>query len=567
MSASEQQRDRLAGAGTPNRAPESQLGDPRGADANNNNTKRASAATTTTSSTSAGSSSSSTGHTKRQQHQHHVHMMEQRNQRKLNSNNFLVRLISSLDLRFTDPKVESHYHIYYAQVKRNLLPTAIQVVLLVNLLQFLATCLNYYLLVDGRHHHLGGSGPVGVAGPGSGPATMTSGALEQLARSLVWPIGLQLAVFVATFAMLKVVRAELDPSRAKEANRQADAPAGRLRHASHSSSSPTGSGSESGAGSGSESDPASGSECDRDQGPAADERVSLKQGRHRRRANPSTWATKYTAKRPDGRHPSGASGLSASLSLAIEMAAAGSRSSDSSPASSAGSDHDDHHHNHHHHHDQLESTKVARRTRRRRGRTKRSGAHLGGARRRLSSSQQAGTKLTRCKLSLPYVLWLCQLVQLASGLWPQQSFIAYSTLLLYSYAIYVIFPIRLHSCVLLAAGLSLVEPLFDYLLLLNLRSSLATTLGQRTTNGPTGQPPPPPTGPPTSDLLNGAHEHALNGTILSSVAGSLATSAPTSHQQGSPTTTSAALDALFDHALAIPMTSQFQKVSRVSLYL
>lgn len=91
-------------------------------------------------------------------------------------------------------------------------------------------------------------------------------------------------------------------------------------------------------------------------------------------------------------------------------------------------------------------------------------------------------KLSRCKLSLPYILWFCQVLQLASGLWPQQSFISYSMLLLYSYTIYVIFPIRLMSCILLALGLSLSQPLVDYLLLLNLQSTLTLTPPTATTS-------------------------------------------------------------------------------------
>lgn len=79
-------------------------------------------------------------------------------------------------------------------------------------------------------------------------------------------------------------------------------------------------------------------------------------------------------------------------------------------------------------------------------------------------------------LLLPYILWACQLVQLASGLWPLQSFISYSTLLLYSYTVYVIFPIRLMSCVLLALGLSLSQPAIDYLLLLNFQSTNMTPM-------------------------------------------------------------------------------------------
>lgn len=98
----------------------------------------------------------------------------------------LSDLLASLDLRFEDPLVESLYYNYYAQVKRQLLPTAIQVVLSVNVLQLCASCLHFYFLANDS--------------------------TRPLSRPLILPFIIQLAILVLTFAMLKMVRNELDPS-------------------------------------------------------------------------------------------------------------------------------------------------------------------------------------------------------------------------------------------------------------------------------------------------------------------------------------------------------------------
>jgi len=233
----------------------------------------------------------------------------------------LGRLLATLDLRFADPKVECLYYNYYAQVKRNLLPTAIQVVLLVNLLQLLATCLHFYLFANENETQL----------------------TWALSKALVLPLVLQLSILVATFAMLRMVRAELSPKRQHE---------------------------------------------------------------------------RYERCRCSRRQHSGASALSESLSLTIETPALADSDEDDDD-----DDEEEERRRQHHHHDHRQDQRRS---------------SIGAA------------KLTQFKLSVPYLLWLCQSLQLASGLWPQESFISYATLLLYSYTIYVTFPIRLMSCVLLA---------------------------------------------------------------------------------------------------------------------
>jgi hypothetical protein len=166
-------------------------------------------------------------------------------------------------------------------------------------------------------------------------------------------------------------------------------------------------------------------------------------------------------------------------------------------------------------------------------------------RRRLSSQQRLPSSLSRYKLSLPYILWFCQLLQLVGGLWPQQSFIAYSTLLLYSYAIYVILPMRLHSCILLAVGLSIVGPSMDYIFWLYLSASYTTHDNNysTTTNPPTitSNEQDGYESQPTSDLLDRATTIGGYNRI-----GSSTNLHPLIH----------------DSALLIPMTSQFSKVSK-----
>lgn len=236
--------------------------------------------------------------------------------------------------RFSDPRLEKLYCNYYAQVKGNLLPTAIQVALLTNVVQLVATCLR------------------GLTG-----------------TPWIIALALQLSTLCVSYLALRRVRADLDASR-------------------------------------NNSD---------DNDRRLDVRVSI------------------------------GSGLSASLSLAIE------------PESDNDDDDEEHHQRQHqnpadNHFRLLQRSKVD-----------------GAKRASTLSNQNNLTKLPRFQLLLPYILWLCQMVQLASGLWPQLSFISYSILLLYSYTIYVIVPIRLTSCLVLALLLSVSQPVVDHLILLNLQ--------------------------------------------------------------------------------------------------
>ena len=469
--------------------------------------------------------------------------LEQRNQRRLNSNsNLLLRLIGSLDLRFTDPRVESAYHKYYAEVKRNLLPTAIRIVLLVNVLQFLATCLNYYLLAEEQEARRSASSSSSSfrrqegqeeEEPGSRP---TSGRLlERYARTLYWPLGLQLLVFAAALAMFKLVRDETAPGQGPEPGSHstpspsAEALAGRKRRSAGRlrSNSSQWNGDESAA------DWSEGEEDEEEEDgagvgveavEAADEamrrrQVALRNDSRRSRAQSS-------------RHSVG-SGLSASLSLAIEMASdsEASEAMEMSPRQTGGGG---------------------------RQRGPRSGRWRPTSDFRRCS---ASAGLSRFKLSLPYLLWLCQLAQVASGLWPHQSFIAYSTLLLYSYAIYVILPIRLHSCALLAAGLSLLGPLLDYLLLAQLRASFgsARAAAHLAPAEPLARlaPNSANASAPAELLIHSELEPAALAQVVAAAAAAAvdaaAASANNDHHHDEAN--------LLDTALAIPMTSQLSKVS------
>lgn len=313
-----------------------------------------------------------------------------------------------MDLRFSDSKLEHLYCNYYAQVKRNLLPTAIQVVLLVNILQLLATCLQFYLIANEAPHSGSGSivSSIGTTAPPSNPEDSSSADTElassvsssAAAKALFLPLILQVTILCISFLMLRRVRAELDAKRTDKL-------------ATGEESSSTDSGNESNQEEGVASDT---EEADEDG--AASEMVALK-------------------------------GLS---------------SSDSKRKSSATTEQEDQH--------PSASNRLSKQSSQLGGRLSK---HLTGKtvkRASTLSNQTSLAKLSRFKLSLPYILWLCQLVQLACGLWPQLSFISYSILLLYSYTIYVIVPIRLTNCLILALLLSLSQPLVDYLILINLKS-------------------------------------------------------------------------------------------------
>lgn len=465
------------------------------------------------------------------------------------SENCLVRLVRLLDLRFSDPKVESSYHTYYAQVKRNLLPTAIQVVLLVNVLQFLATCLNYYLLIDGfTHNNSNNSGDTDDSQPqaltnssSSSPISdapeqqqqqpqtspLLNNLIDRYARTLYWPFIVQLGVFVATFAMLKRVRAELgDNSDQLSGGTDASGSSQRRRkrHRGSSSAQATKISSSSNSSCSSSASSASDSEQDEDK---------------------TTRATKQHG----GRHHSGASGLSLSVSLAIEMprkrSQAGSQSSGGSSASSS-SDSDDMDGQ------AAEAIKLSTGGRRKRKSTESRPRSRQSRSRKSSASSATQRGHSNWRLSPPYLLWVCQVIQLASGLWPQQSFITYSTLLLYSYAIYVIFPIRLHSCILLASGLCLIEPILDYFLLLNLSRLFHSAPAPSALSSSTSTLISEPLGAPEASPFTWLPSDLQAPLQLM---GRLQALANKSAPIQTPTST------LINNSLAIPMTSQLSKVS------
>jgi len=319
-------------------------------------------------------------------------MIQRRNQLNTNrSKHKLWRMLSLLDLRFTDPSIESKYHEYYAQVKRDLLPTAIQVVLLVNFLQFLLTLFNYYLVsgqdfafgsllsssTNEKHSSLAQSLSTSLpdrsfkndsndknAELSDAPEIGQNRLKQQPISSTLWvPIMIQLLVFVLTLCLLRSIRRELGP-------------------------------------------------------------------RHRRPSSePETIKLKCKRRR-----------LSNDL-----------RDKDGGQTDYGDGDEEE----------EEEEEEEAKQLRRKSKKKSARGMML---------IRDKCLKITNFRLVMPYILWLLQLVQIACALWPQQSFIAYSILLLYSYAIYVILPIRLPSCILLATAMSLIEPCIDWLLLLKLNS-------------------------------------------------------------------------------------------------
>jgi hypothetical protein len=490
------------------------------------------------------------------------------------------RLFSLLDLRFADPKLEQLYHIYYAQVKRNLLPTAIQVVLLVNISQFITTCLSYYLLLASDNNNNDHDDGARRRPPISSPAS--SSELFTFPNTLVWPIVMQLIIFVIATPMLKLVTRELKPAGQSAANEQPFArhtkfkqnerqrprrPRHRRRRAESSCGTTT--------------DDEAGSN------PSMHDNIELKSIRapaatHRRHGDSSSAG--------GGGRQSATSALSAGLSLVIEPelgsglssrdSSDNSSSSSSSLSSSSDDDDDDDERateqaatkselddkdaddnvdertkfNKSPSNDKATTTKL-RRQQGTETTTTNNERRRRSHRRRLSAQQRLPSGLSRYKLSLPYILWFCQLMQLASGLWPQQSFTAYSTLLLYSYAIYVILPMRLRSCIMLAVGLSIIEPLIDYLLWLNISAPFihdnyyspalasATRVASSEQDGYESRPPT------TSDLMNRA-------TTTDAVA------AASRHNHSSLVNLHPSAR---DSSLLIPMTSQISKVSWRSL--
>lgn len=274
------------------------------------------------------------------------------------------RLLASLDLRFSDPKVESSYHVYYAQVKWDLLPTAIMVMLLVNILQSLITALFFIL-------------PTPVMSSSSSLSSPL--ASNRFYAILIVPAILQFIVLIATCTFLKIARAE---------------------------------------------------------------------SRHSYRRHSRQRLSNTTTKIPLTKSSSSAS------------------SSSSSPASAT--DYSDQDNEEDEEDEETKNEAIALKKRS-------SVADLEAAPKKFWPSLTKSSACNR-RLSLPYILWACQLLQLASGLWPLQSFISYSTLLLYSYTVYVIFPIRLMNCILLALGLSLSQPAIDYLLQLNFQPTNMTPM-------------------------------------------------------------------------------------------
>lgn len=449
----------------------------------------------------------------RQQQQQQSRNSNHSNSIRRNRNNLLGQLLASLDLRFADSKVERHYYNYYAQVKRNLLPTAIQVVLLVNLLQLSATCLHFYLLSN--------ESPNGSAGTNG---LWYNSTRVPFSRTLILPLALQIVILVATFAMLKIVRAELDPRRAIDKSG-----AGRRRFSGATTSTRP-----------------SSSESNK-------KRLAQQIYGNDANGEDSVALRDPTSAAADTARHSGASGLSASLSLTIDPNADDHSSSTfSSSPSSSDDDGDDSDNDGRRNlkENKIKLSKTDLSNSNKKGESKYKSAIDSGDRKSKDSGRDrrrsscGNSKLSRCKLSLPYILWLCQMLQLASGLWPQQSFISYSTLLLYSYTIYVIFPIRLMNCILLSLGLSLSQPLVDYLFLLNLQSS---------------SPLSPVSLPQETNRLFNAYddstiEHATaNAEKLSNspVIGS-------DHNNNTNRT--------LDNSLLIPMTSHLSKVSLARCY-
>lgn len=351
-------------------------------------------------------------------------------------NSLPARLLSALNLRFAEPKIEHLYYNYYAQVKRHLLPTAIHVVLLLNVLQLVSSCWYFYL--EQRKLR----------------SNETQSQLMAFLANLSWtkllPFALQLILIGLTFAMLRMVRAELDPRKQAKC-RASSLAAKKSSAASAEQAAATG-----------KLNPNTTSESATLQAESEALKVSHRKRRRQKRRD-------KTQK------------LSASLSLTIEPTGQlgdwsdgddddddededltdASQESGESCRSSSGDSQDEQNSN---------NIRLAKRNsnnnKKRESQEEsndQSKCNSNSHRRRSSS---AVTKLSKCKLSLPYILWLFQLFQLISGLSPQQSFISYSTLLLYSYTIYVIFPIRLMSCILLALGLSLAQTIVDHLMLL-----------------------------------------------------------------------------------------------------
>lgn len=459
----------------------------------------------------------------------------------LGNGNMLARLIKKLDLRYDDPKLEREYLIYYAKVKRSLLPTAIEVVLLVNSLQFFATLLNYYLLVNderrnnGSHHHHHQSSS-------SNTHHHQISSSYPFARTLVLPIALQLIIFVIAIPMHRMVKAEINPS-SQTSNEQSVASYRnikfRRRRGSLSATKTT--------------------------EPNTDHNIeltSLKRDQKNRSLHDSTSA----------RH-SGVSGLSASLSLVIDPELDSNLSNGSSDGFSSDDwDEDDNRGSTKRLRQTLQSenkdnadeanertrfTNKATKNEVEEGHNEGSGQRRRG--RRLSSQQRLSANLSRCKLSLPYILWLCQLMQLASGLWPQQSFIAYSTLLLYSYAIYVILPIRLHSCILLAVGLSMIEPLLDYALWLAMSASFTrdnySPLARQSGSFASSTIPTI-----ISSEEDGLESQQTTGDLLNQASSSLATHNRTVAMTTSSESASLQATILSEGALVIPMTAQISKL-------
>lgn len=388
-------------------------------------------------------------------------VIQRRNQLNANqSKPHLWRLVALLDLRFTDPDIESRYHCYYAQVKRDLLPTAIQVVLLVNLLQFLMTLFNYYL-ISGQdfalgsllsssssssstssnvqlsqssssfnlsnqnlgHQQHGQNGPNSLLDGTEGARSNNTHHHHNYYSSTLWfPILIQLLIFIQTFYLLKCIRRELSPHHRRQS-----------------------------------------SICDE--------------------TTVSALAEQNQNKPKHRKQQSAEERLSASLSLAIAThdsdSDSNSCSSASSSSSSNNSDELEQELSLHHQHKANErgefEEEAIKLKKKKKTNNKGTKIKCGRGRRRRRRSLSSNAQFAKCqqvscfRLAMPYILWLLQLIQIACALWPQQSFIAYSTLLLYSYAIYVILPIRLPSCILLACSMCLLEPTLDWLLLLKLK--------------------------------------------------------------------------------------------------
>lgn len=421
----------------------------------------------------------------------------------------LCNILSSLDLRFADHKVESLYYNYYAQVKRNLLPTAIQVVLSVNILQLFATFIHFYLLtttsisnnnINSNNNNTYSDNNATTLQEQDNYPSLSSNSNNATTDSsshkyLIIPLILQLIILIATFTLLKVVRAELNPRKAVDK-------LSRRRFSSGATGRSSGGG-------------------------AAGIEISTRNDCNNSLASSSSSTTSSRNSDDDDEDDTDDGG---SEDAALKSSERDKKRIGSDEGTRGGNSNA---HNNNNDGGKSKTNSGSCVLVRNEKNNKKS---EGGRRRRSSFSP---TKLSRCKLLLPYLLWFCQLIQLTSGLWPQQSFISYSMLLLYSYTIYVIFPIRLMSCIMLALGLILSQPILDHLLLFNFQKSVSSNINSH-----------------IQDIISSSTATSLYLSTSESDIVETSSSSPFH----SAFNNSASSSSINDNSLLIPMTSQLSKL-------